>query len=178
MIIRTLLLFFIALTLVWAKEYDTTVMAIQAKLFPKIALLEQQIKSSDAGTLSITILAIDSDYRAALRYKKQIETTYPKGLRGRAIVVSIAKFNAGLDAPDAIIVLSHRPEVLKEIASWANANRIVSFTYEPYQLRDGFLASIYFGKSAKPYLNRDVMQRSGFVFDPYLLDLSKFYSDR
>lgn len=178
MIKRVFLLFFITVSLLAAKQYDTTVMAIQAKLFPKIALLEQHIKNSGASTLDITILAIDIDRHAAEDFKQEIEWAYPKGIAGREIVVNVEAFHADteLEKPDAVIVLSHEPAELEAIAAWANENRIVSFTYDPFYLEKGFLVSIFFGKAARPYLNRKVINDNSFVFDHYLLKLSKFYT--
>ncbi|MEA3373192.1 MAG: hypothetical protein U9Q62_05810 [Campylobacterota bacterium] len=177
MIKRAFLLFLLLSTLLLAKQYDTTIMAIEAKLFPKIALLEQHIKDNKSPTLEITILAIETDYHAAERFKKQIESTYPKGIAERKLRVNISKFRPDhMEKPDAVIVLSHRPEELKAIASWANRNQIVSFSYDPFNLSYGLLISIYFGQSAKPYLNRKVIHENRFVFDHYLLKLSKFYN--
>ena len=135
------------------------------------------MKERDTSTLRISILAIDADLDAARRFKEQIEAAYPDGLLGRRMVVTVERFAPQeMTLPDAVIVLAHQPEVLHSIASWANEHGIVSFTYDPFDLEAGFLVSIYFGKSAKPYLNRGVMQEGRFVFDHYLLRLSKFYA--
>ena len=175
--ILTLLLLFAAL--LPAKQYDTNVMAIQAKLFPKIALLEQHVKNRTEQTLKIAVIAVDTDYKAARQFKGIIENTYPDGILGRKLHVFVTNFIPGFIAdcpPDAVIVLSHRTETLREIAAWANERQIVSFAYDPYHLREGFLVSIFFGKSAQPYLNRDAIKQYHFRFDHYLLKLSKFYT--
>jgi hypothetical protein len=173
----SLLLLFVAL--LPAKQYDTNVMAIQAKLFPKIALLEQQVKNRTADTLNIAIVAVETDYKAAEQFKAMIIKNYPDGILGRRLNISVTTFTPLLSdqAPNAVIVLSHRTDTLQAIASWANEQRIVSFAYDPYHLREGLLVSIFFGKSAQPYLNRHTIQQYHFVFDHYLLKLSKFYTD-
>ena len=153
-------------------------MAIEAKLFPQMALLEQPIKNSGASTLNFTIVAIDADYSAAKTFKGLIETAYPDGILKRQIIVNIEIFGAqGRHRPDALIVLAHTREDLKAIAEWANTKRIVSFSYDPYDLREGFVASIHLGKTAKPYLNERVIRQYGFIFDQYLLRLSRFFND-
>ena len=175
---RATLLFLLLSTILSAKQYDTTIMAIEAKLFPKIALLEQHIKNSGSPTLKITILAIDTDFRAAERFKRQIESTYPNGIAKRKLLVNISKFiPAHIGKPDAVIVLSHRPDQLKSVASWANRNQIVSFAYDPFHLGYGLLTSIYFGKTTKPYLNQKAIRENNFLYDHYLLRLSKFYNE-
>ena len=96
----------------------------------------------------------------------------------KKIIVSISEFNdPNINFPDAVIVLSHEDKELQKIASWANKNTIVSFAYDPSYLNYNLLASIYIGKSTKPYLNRKIIKKYNFIFDPYLLQLSKFKED-
>ncbi len=164
--------------LLFAKQYDGTIITIEAMLFPKIALLEQHIKQDSPAPLHITILAKEIDFDSAKKFKKEIKSIYPDSIGKREVVVNISKFESlSKEHPDAIIVLFHKPEKLREIALWANKNKIVSFSYDPYFLSYGILSSIYIGKSTKPYLNRKIIQEYGFVFDTYLLQLSNFYGD-
>ncbi|WP_455756339.1 hypothetical protein [Sulfurimonas sp.] len=160
--------------MLFSKEYDTTIMAIEAKLFPKIALLEQHIKQNSSKTLKIIILANEIDFDAAEEFKEKIITNYPTVIANKQIIVNISEFNPSvINNANSVIVLSHKPEKLKEIALWANKNKIVSFVYEPSNLKYGFLSSIYIGKSTKPYLNKQTILDYNFVFDSYLLQLSK-----
>lgn len=176
MIKRALLLFLLLASTLGAKQYDQTIMAIQAKLFPKIALLEQHIKNSNASTLSITILAIETDLLTAKSFKESIESIYADGILNRKLDITVSSFKPERMKPtDAFIVLAHSPETLQRIADWANQNRVLTFAYDPYDLSYGLLVSIYFGKTTKPYLNRSSSNDHSFVFDPYFLKLAKFY---
>ena len=160
-----------------AKYYDNTIITIEAKLFPKIALLEQSIKDSNSTTLKITIVADDDFYEAKI-FKKNILSNYPNPIRNKKIIVDISNFNTiKMKSTDAIIVLTHQPEKLKKIALWANQNKIVSFVYDSSNIKYGFLASIYIGKSTKPYLNKQTIIDYNFIFDAYFLQLSKINSN-
>lgn len=169
------LLFLFFSTILFARYYDTNIMTIEAKLFPKIAMLEKNIKQNPSMVLVITILANEKDYRVAKHFKRKIKSNYPNLIGKKRIVVNISEFMPlTMPNPDAIIVLSYKPKELEAIALWANQNKIVSFAYDSSDLSYGILSSIYIGKSIKPYLNRKIIQEYNFVFDSYLLQLSKF----
>jgi hypothetical protein len=162
-------------TLLNAKEYDATVMNIEAKLFPKIAILEENIANNPSPYLSIIIVYKEPDYDAAQNFKQKIESTYPDKIRKKKVIVGLAQFESlNIANMDALLVLSHEPDELEMIALWANKNKIVTFAYEPAFLEYGFVASIYIGKTTKPYLNSQTIKKYNFVFDSYLLQLSKF----
>ena len=174
MIKNTILILSLLSSILFAKQYDTRIMAIEAKLFPKIALLEQHIKKNPSKTLKITILANEIDFNAADTFKAKIISNYPNPIGNKQIVVNVLEFNpVTIKHPDVIIVLSHNSVKLEAIASWANRNKIVSFVYDPAYLKHGFLSSIYIGKSTKPYLNKRTILDYNFIFDSYLLQLSK-----
>jgi hypothetical protein len=172
---RFFVLFLVLSALLGATEYDDTVMNIEAKLFPKIALLEERIANKASPNLTITIIYTESDYDVAQNFKQKIESCYPNKLRDKKLVVSLAQFgHTHITDTDALLVLSHEPQELEKIALWANKNKIVTFAYEPAFLEYGLTASIYIGKATKPYLNNTIIKKYGFIFDPYLLQLSKF----
>lgn len=175
MIQKLFFLFLVLSALLGAKEYDDTVMDIEAKLFPKMALLEEKIANNPSPYLTIAIIYTESDYDAAQNFKQKIESYYPNKLRNKKVLVTLAQFGLShIVDTDAFLVLSHDAHDLEIIALWANKNKIVTFAYEPTFLEYGLIASIYIGKTTKPYLNNHSIKKYGFVFDPYLLQLSKF----
>ena len=167
-------------TSLFAKYYDNNIMTIEAKLFPKIALLEQSIKESTSDKLKIKIVANKDDFYAANIFKNKILSNYPDPIRDKKIIVDILTFEPStienIKDADAIIVMTHKPEKLIKIASWANQNKIVSFVYDYSNLKYGFLASIYIEKTTKPYLNKQTIIDYNFIFDSYFLQLSKINS--
>jgi len=170
------ILFFFLSVQLFATQYDSTVMAIEAKLFPKIALLEQHIKNDPLSMLQISIVAKELDLDEASAFKDKIMSNYPKKLGNKEMHIRLDTYETiRQQAVDMIIVLSNNNEELENIASWANQNHIVSFAYDSGHMKYGFLASIYIGKSTKPYINKDVMLKYNFIFDSYLLQLSKIY---
>lgn len=169
------LLLFLSLQLS-ASQYNSTVIELEAKLFPKMLLLSENIKKH-ASTLHIVIIAKDSANYSARVFKENIEKNYAKKLQNREVVVQIKEFtDAKKSNADGVIVLYHSAEELTKIATWANEHKIPSFAYDPAHLEYGILASLYIGATTKPYLNKNTISKYNFSFDPYLLKLSKFYN--
>lgn len=175
MIKRVFFLFLILSSLLLARNYDQTIIDIESKLFPKMALLEKRVEKSSSPYLNISIVANEMDFDVAQGFKTNIESSYPNAMLNKKIITKVIRFeDLKTQTPDAIIVLHDSKETLRAIASWANERKIVSFAYDPSYLEDGFLASIYIEKSTKPYLNAQVIKKFGFIFNTYLLRLSKF----
>lgn len=172
---KKLFIFTLLSVALFARQYDTVVFDIEAKLFPKMMFLEKNIQKKIDSQISVVIIAEEIDFEKATEFKNKIEQKYPNGIKNKTINISIKPFHENIATNiDAIIVLSHEPEMIQTIASWANARKILSFSYDPADLNNGILASIYIGKSTKPYLNAEIIKEYDFIFDSYLLQLSKF----
>ena len=175
MIKRVCFLLLLLSVQLFSQQYDMNIVYIEAKLFPKIALLEKQIQKSDAPDLNIYIFAKDIDLDVAQSFKSKIEANYPNILLNKKIIVRIMNFTQDIKhKPAAIIVLQHSKKELQKIAMWANKNKIITFAYDPIDLNVGLLVSIYIGKTIQPYLNKQIIKQYGFIFNPYLMQLSKF----
>ena len=174
---KILFIFLITVASLFSYEYDDTIMSIEAKLFPKIALMEQHIRQKTKSSLDILILYKEIDKDIAKKFAAKIKQRYTRPLLDKKIYVDTAllsKIKKLQKVPDVIIVLSYDAKEMRFVAAWANKNRVVSFVYEPENLKYGFLGSVYIGKTVKPYLNKQTIKEHGFVFTPYLLQLSKF----
>lgn len=174
--IRKLIPFLLVLSLkLFATQYDDTILSLEAKIFIKMTLLSEDRDSTRDDTLRIFIIARECDFGSAQKFKGMIVDRYPHRVRGKKVIVAVKEFSSLMSYPDAIIVLKHSQQQLKEIAFWANEHKVISFGYDPAYMQMGILASLYIGKSLKPYLNKSIMQHYHFKFNPYLLELSKFY---
>jgi hypothetical protein len=172
-VIKSFLLLLLLALQLFASQYNSTVFELEAKLFPKIVMLSEDIKK-ESEFLTLCIIAKEEDFRYAQEFKEAIEASYPDKLMNKSIVITIKNFNSIESYPDGVIVLNNGEKEVRAVANWANANKIVSLSYDPSYLEYDVLASIYIGRSVKPYLNREVMQKHNFNFNPYLLELSKF----
>ena len=158
----------------FARQYDNTILDIEAKLFPKIAMLEKHIKNKDSAVLSLVIYTQEIDLEVAEKFKEKILNNYPNLLSDKKVNVSIEKNMSSLSSDiDALIVLNHSEEDLLKLTSWSNRRTILSFSYDPADLEYNVIASIHIGSSTKPYLNTTVIKEHNFKFNSYLLQLSK-----
>jgi len=173
MILRVLTLFILVQMQIFAANYNSTIVELEAKLFPKMLMLSEDL-NKESHNLDIYIVAQEIDFTQAKVFKETIESIYTEKLMNKNVRVSIKDFDSIDNYPDGIIVLYHSYEETLQIANWANSNKIVSFAYDPSYLDFGILASIYIGVSTKPYLNKYVIKKYNFNFNPYLLELSKF----
>lgn len=172
MIKKHLLLLLLSIQL-FANQYNTTVLELEAKLFPKIIMLSEEV-NEESESLVLYIIAKEEDTYDAQEFKESIKAIYPDKLGDKVVKVFVKEFESIEEYPDGIIVLNNDLEEIQKIASWANANKIVSLSYDPSYLDYGILGSIYIGRSIKPYLNREVIRKYNFNFNPYLLELSQF----
>ena len=156
-----------------AIEYNATLLEIEAKLFPKMMLLNEDL-DKNTPLLKVAIISREIDYPTAQILKQEIEQNYPDTIMGKKISITITPFRAFSKRPDALIVLYHTHDRLKSIAAWANSQKVMTFAYESSYMDAGILASLYIGKTTKPYLNKEIIKEYNFTFNPYLLELSKF----
>ena len=173
MIQKALALFLLLQLQIFGANYNSTVIELEAKLFPKMILLSEDI-DKNSPSLIIYILTQEEDLDYANEFKEAIQTNYPDKLMGKTLHVFVKQFDSEQKRPDAMIILYHPNEELEKIALWANNKRIITLAYDPSYMNLGILASIYLGVSTKPYLNSEIMKTYNFNFNPYLLELSKF----
>ncbi|MEA2073630.1 MAG: hypothetical protein U9O86_08600 [Campylobacterota bacterium] len=172
--IKVFLLLYLLLPLqLFAIHYNSTIIEIEAKLFPKMIMLSEDI-DKNATVLKIDIIAHKQDLAYAREFKESIQAKYPEKLINKVVKVSISKLGSLNEEADAFIVLDHTEKELQKIANFANTRKILSFAYDPSYMDSGILAAIYIGISTKPYLNKEIIQKYNFTFNPYLLELSKF----
>jgi hypothetical protein len=170
---KILTLLLLASLQLFATQYNSTVFDIEAKLFPKMVMLSRDLDQEDKY-LDLYILTQERDEHYAQEFKSAIETNYTHELRNKIVRVSIKQFQNLKKLPDAVIVLQHSPKELEEIALWANTHKIISLAYDPSYMDYGILGSLYIGITTKPYLNKEIIKKYRFSFNPYLLELSKF----
>lgn len=168
---------FLSTAILFANEYDKNVMLIESKLFPKIALMEKGVQNKTKKTLDIAILYKEIDYADAKQFLQEIQNQYPSALLGKTLHVTLkplSRYTKLQTLPDVVIVLSYDAQTMQKIAAWANEHKILSFVYEPSDMRYGFVGSVHINKTVRPYLNKEIIKRYDFVFAPHLLQLSHF----
>jgi len=155
-------------------HYNSTIIELEAKLFPKMLMLSSDIRKN-AKQFEIVILAKEEEERYAALFVENIKQSYAEKIMGKKLLVRSVTFKKLEGEPDGIIVLYHSDKELQAIANWANKRKIPSFAYDPAHLEFGILGSLYIGAQAKPYLNKETIKKYDFKINTHLLVLCKFY---
>ena len=143
-------------------SYDIDeILIIDAKLFPKIVMLNQNIKKEN---LKIGILTDKKNEENAKKLKKYL------GFNGyRSYILKDDYF---FDNYDAYIVITERfsMSVIKKIAK----NKKLIFGAFPESIKFTMI-SIYVGTKIKPILNLSFIRKSRIKINPILIKVSKIY---
>lgn len=173
--IHKVFLFLLALHLqLFGAHYNTTIIELEAKLFPKMLVLSTD-QSINASKIELVILAKEEDEHYSEFFVEKIKESYAQKIMNKELLVSTTTFEKLQGEPDGIIVLYHSDRELKHIAKWANERKIPTFAYDPAHLAFGIFASLYIGAQTKPYLNKEIIKKYCFKINPHLIMLSKFY---
>jgi len=174
---KKLLFFFILvipLTLFGA-SYDTPLLQISSKLFPKILFMEKGTKARIQSSINFVIVASPANQEAARYFMNMVSNQYPDGINDYPIQLSIVSTKEALNMKNVhgiIFMLSPDDPLLEPLIKHSYENKILTFCFDPSLLRSGVIISIYIGKNIKPYLNISALKESPFTFEYSFIKLS------
>lgn len=174
---KSILLFFIPF-LLWGTTYDSTLLQIGAKLFPKVALMEKGTRERIQSTVNFVIITTPTNKRAAQRLLGIIERQYGGILSNYSLTVSILSPKEALMVKNThgfILLLEADDDILSSLLEHAHLNKILTFSFDPALLQKGTAISLYIGRSVKPYINLTTLKQVPFTFEYGFLKLSQPY---
>lgn len=163
-----------------ALSYDSSLLQIGGKLFPKVLFIEKGTKNRIQDSINLVIATSSSNQEHAKRLVHIIQNHYPNGINNHPFKFSIISIKEAqtLKSGHAIILMTdHEDPYLNALIHNANANQILTFSFDPELLENGTAISLYIGKSVKPYLNLSTLKNAPFSFDYGFLQLSVPYND-
>lgn len=169
---------FVLPLLVSADTYDTSLLQIGSKIFPKIILIEKGTKERIDSSIQLVIVASSLYQENALSLSKLLHAQYPQGINGHPLRITILSPKEGLNIDNAhgfVLMLSPNDKLLEPLINHANENKILTFSLDPTLLSNGVLISLYIGKTVKPYLNIATLKQTSFQFDYSFISLSILY---
>lgn len=172
-------LFLIPLELLGFK-YDSPLLQIGAKLFPKILFMEKETKERINSNIHIVVVSSSAQSEAAKRLADMIETYYPEGINNHPIRLSALSLKEAqtIKSAHAIILLASSDDIQAQaVVVNANENQILTFSLDPSLLQTGVAVSLSVGKTIKPYLNLSTMKNAPFSFEYGFIKLSLPYND-
>lgn len=179
--IRHTVLFLMLLSIYgWGFSYDTPLLQISAKLFPKVILMEKSSKERMGNEINLLIVATEQNNETAKRFSDMVQVQYPDGINNRPIkcaIVSPKEFTLPKNTDAVILMLSTDDARISPILRSTYENKILSFSMDPALLRNGTAVSLYIGKSVKPYINVATLKTVPFNFEYGFLKLCVAYGN-
>ena len=164
----------IPLTLFGA-SYDTPLLQISSKLFPKILFMEKGTKERIQSSIHFVIVASPANQEAARHFSNMVQNQYPEGINDHPIRVSILSAKEALGTKNIhgiILMLPPDDNLLEPLIKHTYENKILTFSFDPSLLRNGAVISLYIGKNVKPYLNVSALKEASFTFEYSFIKLS------
>jgi hypothetical protein len=164
--------------LLWGTTYDSTLLQIGAKLFPKVVLMEKGTKERLQSTLRLVIITTQSDKKTAQQLSKAIERQYGGVLSSYTLSLTIASPKEALEITHAhgfFLLLEPNEDILTPLLVHAHDHKILTFSFDPALLQKGVAVSLHIGRSVKPYINLSTLKQVPFTFEYGFLKLSQPY---
>ena len=152
------LLFLIILS--FATAIDKNLLLIEAKLYPKIALLINNL--SEKEKIKIAIVANNKTLEIANEFKKFIANN------NKFKVKIIKKIDLKYD----VYILTY--DIKKTILQMLISNRKIVFTIYPDKINHAMF-SIYIGPRVYPYINPKLLKEAKIKINPIIFKVGKIY---
>ncbi len=169
---RVLIFIFLTKIFLFAYSYDDFLLKTQAKIYPKLILLDKKIdKKLIKGKIQVGIVYDDDDLFTALSIKNLIKTLYGERLDDYSFkVIPIDMLNILNEKANNfsyLYILKSVPDRLKMLSIYVKRYKIVTFTYDKNDLQYGFLFSVNLEKKPIIYMNGEALSKD-FEFVPSL----------
>lgn len=158
--------------------YDTPLLQIGAKLFPKIPFIEKGTQERIHTSLHLIIVASPAHQESARTFSKMLHTQYPKGINNYPLLITIVSPKEALTIKSAhafIVMASPEESQIDPLIEHSYKNSILTLCFDPSLLKRGVLLSVHIGKSVKPYLNITALKEGGYIFEYSFIKLSTLY---
>lgn len=172
-----LIVFLIATALTLQAAYDTVLLKMHAKVFPKMIMTDTEIdRKVIGGAIVVAILYDRGEAGEAHRLQTLIEELYPSvgAYRLEVQIIPYSRF----DEPSpllasALFLLDSSSGNVRKAVVYAQEHALVTYAYNPAYLRQGVLLSLYIDQKTRPYLNLSEAKSYNIRFSTILLKIAK-----
>lgn len=163
---------------IWGATYDLALLQIGAKIFPKVALMEQGTKERIQSNVNFIIIATQPNKEAAQQLSTLFERQYGGVLSNYSLTIRIVSPKEALEIKNSqgfILLMEPEDSTLINILEHAHRNKILTFCFDSSLLQKGADISLFVGRSVKPYINLSTLKQVPFTFEYGFLKLSQPY---
>jgi hypothetical protein len=159
----------------FAESYNSGLVDMHAKVFPKILLSDTKIDDKLInGAIKIIILYSDEDITIANKLKTQMIRLYPllKDHPFHVVLKEYQQFDPTEDATAYYELLGDKKAILT-VNKTAQKNSRITFSYENDYLNYGTLMSLYVSDKVSPYISTEALKQSNIVLDNIIYKIAK-----
>ena len=159
-----------------ANTYDPLLLRAQASIFPKIVLLDQDLKKKiNNDEVVIVIVSTVYDQYVAKKLKVLIKNKYGDSLGVKKLTVNIKIFDEidNSSLATAYIVLDGAASNIKKVVSYASSHERAVFSYSYSDFEYDTLISLFVKERTYVYLNKSAIRLYGIRFMPVFYKITK-----
>ena len=159
-----------------AYDYDPLLMRAQASIFPKIILLDKDLKqklASDQVVISILYSASEKD--TAVKLKDLIEKQYKHNLGKQKLTIDLIDFNNFNESSTstAYFLLKGADKYHNKVTAHAAKKQRLAFSYDYKDFKTNALVSVLMKEKTYIYLNKSAIHDYDIKFLPLFYKIVK-----
>ena len=153
-----------------------------AKIFPKILAYDYNLKDKLYGqTIHLGILYDEHSHEEAKQLGELIRLYNPEinGFGLRVLLVHSAQFTRTPPAVSALLIMGEPADqdIYRQVREFAVHKSIIVFALRMEDVREYATIGLFFGKSIRPIINKQLMIESGIRLKTTFLKFAKVYDD-
>ena len=158
-----------------ADSYNTDMINVHAKVFPKILLSDTKIEEKLVnGAIKVIIFYSQEDVKVANTLKEEMLRIYPliKEYPFQILLQEYKNFDP-LESATAYYELFGDKESVISINQSAQKNSLITFSYDNSYLEYGTLMSLHISTRVSPYISLDILKKSNIVLDNIIFKIAR-----
>ena len=173
--LKYILFVFLTTLSIYGQSYQTSLLNLHAKVFPKILLSDTQLDEKLVdNNIVIIILYEEKDLKVAQSFQKRI-LKYHSQLGIYTFDVLLQKYTSFSSSDNATAYY----QLLTDATTLQNTNSIIqlknkiSFSYDNSYLDRGTLMSLYIDKKVMPFIDMKTLKNSKIIFKNIIFKIAK-----
>lgn len=159
----------------FAEPYNSGMIDMHAKVFPKMLLSDTKIDDKLVnGSIKVIIFYSNEDVTIANKLKTQMTRLYPL-LKEHPFYVTLKEYQE-FDPSENVTAyyeLLGDQKSIMNVNKTAQQNSRITFSYESDYIDHGTLMSLYVSEKVSPYINAEVLKKSNIVLDSIIYKIAK-----
>ncbi|EQB40442.1 hypothetical protein M947_01195 [Sulfurimonas hongkongensis] len=173
---KIIFLCFILVNMAYGYSYSDILLKAQASIFPKILLLDKNLKNKLIdGKVVYTIAYGKNDLHIAQEISEFIDKNFEGYFDKYLYEINLVEFSdLSNDTKASAIYTLNSDQHISKVAKVAKEKGVIAFSYDIQNLKKGLLFSLMLEKSTVLYLNKEDLNKTKIDFVDSLLQMVTF----